>query len=98
MQNHIRQLREARGLTLEQLAEAVGTSNQQISLLELNKRQLTVSWMVRLAKVLGCHPWTLVEGDLDLELLIRLSALSDEAKARLLASLDDSGSGARRSA
>jgi transcriptional regulator with XRE-family HTH domain len=39
--NHLRALREARRLTLEQLAAAVGTTNQQISHLELGKRQLS---------------------------------------------------------
>lgn len=62
MLNHLRALREARGLTLEQLASAVGTTNQQISHLELGKRQLTVSWLRRLAAVLDCHPWAIVDG------------------------------------
>lgn len=59
--NRIRELREARGLTLDQLAQAVGTTNQQVSHLELGKRELTVAWLRRLADVLGCHPWALVE-------------------------------------
>lgn len=63
MLNHLRALREARGLTLEELATAVGTTNQQISHLELGKRQLTVAWLKRLAEVLGCHPWAIVEGE-----------------------------------
>ncbi len=58
--NRLRELREARGLTLRELAEQVGTSNQQVSHLELGKRQLTTDWMARLAAVLGCHPWELV--------------------------------------
>jgi antitoxin component HigA of HigAB toxin-antitoxin module len=59
--NRIRELREARGLTLEDLAHRVGTTNQQISHLELGKRQLTVEWLRRLAKALDCHPWAIVE-------------------------------------
>lgn len=59
--NRIRELREARGLTLEELAQRVGTTNQQISHLELGKRQLTVDWLRRLAAALECHPWSLVE-------------------------------------
>lgn len=61
MPNRVQELREGRGLTLRQLALLVGTSNQQISHLELGKRQLTVEWMTRLATALGCHPWELVE-------------------------------------
>lgn len=49
-------------MTLDQLAAAVGTTNQQISHLELGKRQLTVAWLRKLAAALGCHPWTIVDG------------------------------------
>jgi transcriptional regulator with XRE-family HTH domain len=59
--NRIRELREGRGLTLAELADRVGTTNQQISHLELGKRQLTVDWLRRLGGVLGCHPWAIVE-------------------------------------
>jgi transcriptional regulator with XRE-family HTH domain len=59
--NRLRKLREARGLTLAELADRVGTTNQQISHLELGKRQLTVEWLRRLGDALGCHPWAIVE-------------------------------------
>ena len=59
--NRIRELREARGLTLADLAEQLGTTNQQISHLELGKRQLTVEWLRRLGAALDCHPWAIVE-------------------------------------
>jgi transcriptional regulator with XRE-family HTH domain len=62
--NRIRELRESAGLTLDALAERVGTTNQQISHLEMGKRKLTVQWLRRLAHALGCHPWLLVECDL----------------------------------
>ena len=61
--NRIRELREARGLTLDELALRVGTTNQQISHLELGKRQLTVTWLKRLGVALGCHPWAIVEDE-----------------------------------
>lgn len=61
MSNRLQQLREARGFSLRDLAAKVGTSNQQVSHLELGKRQLTVEWMKRIAAVLECHPWELVE-------------------------------------
>ncbi len=70
MLNHLRALREARGLTLEQLAAAVGTTNQQISHLELGKRQLTVAWLKRLAAALDCHPWAIVDGEEALEAFV----------------------------
>ncbi|WP_205854061.1 helix-turn-helix domain-containing protein [Phenylobacterium kunshanense] len=40
--NRIREQREAAGLTLQALAERIGTTNQQLSHLELGKRELTV--------------------------------------------------------
>jgi len=68
--NHLRALRESRGLTLEQLAAAVGTTNQQISHLELGKRQLTVAWLKRLAAALDCHPWAIVDGEEAMEAFV----------------------------
>lgn len=79
MLNHLRALREARGLTLEQLAAAVGTTNQQISHLELGKRQLTVAWLKRLAAVLDCHPWAIVDGEEALEAFRGVEAQQDDS-------------------
>jgi len=56
MANRIKQLREARGLTLEQVAEAAGTSFQQIHRMENGYRRLTDEWMRRIAPILGVHP------------------------------------------
>ncbi len=50
-------------MTLADLAVRVGTTNQQISHLELGKRQLTVDWLRRLGVAFGCHPWAVVEDD-----------------------------------
>ncbi|MBP7818058.1 MAG: helix-turn-helix transcriptional regulator [Phenylobacterium sp.] len=91
--NHLRSLREAKGLTLEQLASALGTTNQQISLLELGKRQLTVAWMTRLASVLDCHPWALIDdetGELtsaEHDLVARFRRLSVPDREHLLSTL-----------
>lgn len=60
--NFIKQLREQRNLTLQQLADACNTTHQQISNLENNKRKLTWEWMQRVADALECHPLDLVEG------------------------------------
>ena len=53
MPNRIRELREAAGLTLQQVAVRAGTSYQQIYKLEQGKRRLTDEWMRRLAPALG---------------------------------------------
>jgi plasmid maintenance system antidote protein VapI len=54
--NRIHEWRTRRALTLQQLAEAMGTNKSQIDKLEKGARRLTVEWMVRLAKPLGCDP------------------------------------------
>lgn len=56
MENRLRHWRGLRGLTLEQLAAAAGTSHQQILRLERGERRLTLDWMVRLAGPLGVEP------------------------------------------
>lgn len=53
--NMIKMLRKQRGLTLQALADAIGTSNQQISRLEQGKIRLTVDWMDKIAAALGCE-------------------------------------------
>ncbi len=62
--NRIRALRQRRGWTLQQLADASGTSKSQIDKLEKGERRLTVDWMVRLAKPLGCDPRDLLAEDI----------------------------------
>ncbi|MDP2207039.1 MAG: helix-turn-helix transcriptional regulator [Alphaproteobacteria bacterium] len=62
MANFIKEIRTSQSLTLDQLAERVGTTPQQINLLEAGKRKLTWEWMQRLADGLECHPLDLVEG------------------------------------
>lgn len=54
--NRIREHRQARGWTLQQLADASGTTKSQIDKLEKGERRLTVDWLLRLAKPLGCDP------------------------------------------
>ncbi len=54
--NKIKLYRQTKGWSLQQLAEATGTSKSQIDKLEKGQRRLSVDWMVRLAKPLGCDP------------------------------------------
>lgn len=56
MDNKIRAWRSLKGWSMQQLADACGTSRAQIDKLERGERRLTVDWMVRLAKPLGCRP------------------------------------------
>lgn len=60
MGNRIKELRDTRGLSLEQVADAAGTSFQQIQRLEKGKRRLTDDWMRRIAPALGVAPAALL--------------------------------------
>jgi phage repressor protein C with HTH and peptisase S24 domain/DNA-binding XRE family transcriptional regulator len=64
--NRIREFRTARSWSLQQLADASGTSKSQIDKLEKGERRLTVDWMVRLAKPLACDPRDLMDATLPL--------------------------------
>jgi len=93
--NQIRAFREAQKMSLESLATLVGTTNQQISLLETGRRRLTVEWLVRLAEALSCHPWALVADDLpkqmrpeDLRLLERFQRMTSNQQTELLRFLE----------
>lgn len=61
MDNRLRELRHAAGLTLQQLAERVGTTAPTVSRLEKGDRELTVSWLRRFSEALGHRPAELLE-------------------------------------
>lgn len=56
MANRIKELRKARDLTLEQVAERAGTTFQQVQRLENSERRLTDDWMRRIALALDVPP------------------------------------------
>lgn len=60
--NYIKELREARGMSLEDVAQAVGVTNPYVSMLEQGKRGL--SWMMlrKLADAFQCNPLEITEG------------------------------------
>jgi transcriptional regulator with XRE-family HTH domain len=67
--NRIRELRNAQGWKLTELAERLGCSVTQASDLETGKRQLTQQWAVRIARVFDVGPGDLFlpeEGGTDL--------------------------------
>lgn len=61
MPNRIKEFRDAAGMSQQQLAERVGTTNQQISRLESGERRLTVEWMARIAPVFRVAPARLID-------------------------------------
>lgn len=59
-QNRIRELRKQRKLSMQVLADRIGTSNQQIYRLEKGLRQLTQKWMLRIASGMNVDPRELI--------------------------------------
>ena len=54
--NRLREWRKARGLTLDQLAERLGTTNQTLSRYERGERSLTIDLLLQIAPHLDCKP------------------------------------------
>lgn len=54
--NRIREVRKAKGLTLQGLGDLVGTNATQVKRLEEGDRKLSVQWMDRISSALQCKP------------------------------------------
>jgi transcriptional regulator with XRE-family HTH domain len=63
--NYLRAWRIKRGLTQEQLAQAVGTNANMIQYLESGERGLSAKWLRRLSEPLKTTPGMLLETDPD---------------------------------
>lgn len=64
MKTRIREMRQARGMTLQQLAEAIRpepTTAQTIGRLETGVRTVSLDWLARIAEALDCHIADLLE-------------------------------------
>jgi len=68
MKNRIKELRRSQGLTLQRLADQIGTTPQQINRLERGDRRLTTEWMERVAAGLEVHPTELIADEADIAL------------------------------
>jgi transcriptional regulator with XRE-family HTH domain len=60
MSNNIKQLRLARGLSLEQLAIMVGKDRGSLSRIENGHRRMTIDWLIALSKALEVDPKDIV--------------------------------------
>ena len=56
MSNRLREFRDLAGLSMQALADRVGTTASQINKLEKGERRLTLDWMTRLSAALGIEP------------------------------------------
>jgi transcriptional regulator with XRE-family HTH domain len=61
--NHLKAWREFRKMSQEELAERVGTTASQISMLETGDRGLSAKWLRKLAPVLKTTPGHLLDHD-----------------------------------
>lgn len=85
--NRISYLRKKRGLSMQKLAHAAGTSQQQIDRLEKGQRRLTVEWMQRLSEALDCSIVDLLpETQKDRDYAVT-------AKAKVIGAIDAENSG-----
>jgi len=63
--NRIREHREARKLTMEQVAELIGTSTSTVNRLEKGGVELVSDWLIKLAEAFQCDWIDLVRDDLN---------------------------------
>lgn len=73
MGNRIKEWRNKMGITAQELADMVNSSQGQISKLERGERRLDTDWMDRISKALNCRPIDLI--------------LNEEAKIPIIGSL-----------
>jgi transcriptional regulator with XRE-family HTH domain len=77
MDLRLREIREAKGLTVEQLADAVGMSKSYLSEIETGKKTVNARRIEAFAKVLGCRPSDLLaDRDLSAEIQAHVDLLS----------------------
>lgn len=62
MKTRIRELRKRRGLTLQQLADIVGTTAQTVQRLETANMTVSTDWLERFADAFGIHAADLIAG------------------------------------
>lgn len=62
METRIRDFRKRRGLTLQQLADQVGTTPQTVQRLETANMTVSTDWLERFAQAFGVHPADLIAG------------------------------------
>ena len=77
MANRIKEWRLRRGLSMQALAERVGTSRQQIHKLERGERRLTEDWMRRVAGILECEPAELLSPGVETRVGFGAQALAE---------------------
>ena len=74
MRLRIKEWRKRRGVTLEQLADQLGSSPAQISRLENGRRRINADWLSSLAAALGCRVVDLIDDEAGIPIVGRVGA------------------------
>lgn len=89
--NHLRAWRKFRHLTLEEVADAIGTTKAVVSQLETGRTTLSQKWLDRIAPVLNTSAGYLLDhdpNDMPTAILDVWAAIPDENRAQALAVLE----------
>lgn len=87
--NNLRKIREARELKLEQVAEGVGTSIQQVQRLEKGDRKLDAEWLVKFAKFYNLTPLEILADRKSSEVwAAEIQMLNEKYRKRLMEDLE----------
>jgi len=62
---HIRKIRKAMGISLDELASRCDVDKSKISMIENGKKDYTITTLLELARGLGKHPKKLLDEDFD---------------------------------
>lgn len=63
MQTRLRELRKRHGLTLQQVADAIGTTAQTVQRLETAHMTVSIDWLSRFSNVFGVRPSDMIVDD-----------------------------------
>ncbi len=87
METRIREYRKMRRMTLQELADRIGTTPQTVQRLETANMTVSTDWLERFANVFGVHPADLIRGGRTREIPM-LGALGNGAVLRSVNGLD----------
>lgn len=69
IKNRVRELRQSRGWSQEDLARRVHSTNQSISKLELGETRINTDWLEKLSKAFDCGPEEILDLAIDRPLM-----------------------------
>jgi transcriptional regulator with XRE-family HTH domain len=92
MKNRIAQIRQLKGMSLTEVANAASTTKAQIQKLEKGERRLTLDWIERIARALGVSVVDLIPSvevksgaqKVDGQIMSMINMLSERDKRMLL--------------